>query len=378
MSYKACRLRRRKSDGSYDIILLASRSDLSLRFKDDGTENGSVESSLVTLEAALKSVETNVGKIDVSTKITKVADGTTGNFPMLTEDGSLTDSGKKPADFAAATHGHTVGQITGTPNTIIIAGSDGKLAAAATVTPADLANIVGLTSKAQTQLDAIKQTADNAAASLSNYVPNTAKGSANGVVPLNAQGLIDSTYLPGYVDDVVEGYLYNSKFYKEAAHTTEITGESGKIYVDLSTEKTYRWSGTAFSVISETIALGETSSTAYRGDRGKVAYDHSQAAHARSDATAVTYVSNGKLKINGTETTIYTHPTYTATESTGTATISAGGTFTALTALTNTNGHLTGYTKTTFTLPAAGANIQSGTAQPTNQVANDLWFETLS
>ena len=52
----------------------------------------------------------------------------------------------------------------------------------------------------------------------------------------------------------------------------------------MSTEKTYRWSGSTFVVISETLALGETSSTAYRGDRGKVAYEHSQTAHAPSNA----------------------------------------------------------------------------------------------
>ena len=102
------------------------------------------------------------------------------------------------------------------------------------------------------------------------------KGVASGVATLDSNGLVPTTQLPSYVDDVVEGYLYSSKFYKESAHTTEITGETGKIYVDMSTNKTYRWSGSAFVVISETLALGETSSTAYRGDRGKTAYDHSQ------------------------------------------------------------------------------------------------------
>lgn len=102
------------------------------------------------------------------------------------------------------------------------------------------------------------------------------KGAANGVAELDANGKVPSSQLPAYVDDVIEGYYYNSKFYKEAAHTTEIAGETGKIYVDLSTEKTYRWSGTAFVEISASLALGETSSTAYRGDRGKTAYDHSQ------------------------------------------------------------------------------------------------------
>lgn len=101
------------------------------------------------------------------------------------------------------------------------------------------------------------------------------KEKANGIASLDENGKVPSAQLPSYVDDVIEGYLSEGKFYKEGAHTTEITGESGKIYVDLTTSKTYRWSGTAYAVISETIALGETSSTAYRGDRGKTAYDHS-------------------------------------------------------------------------------------------------------
>ena len=101
------------------------------------------------------------------------------------------------------------------------------------------------------------------------------KEKANGIASLDENGKVPSSQLPSYVDDVIEGYLSEGKFYKESAHTTQITGESGKIYVDLTTKKTYRWSGTAYVVISETIALGETSSTAYRGDRGKTAYDHS-------------------------------------------------------------------------------------------------------
>lgn len=378
MSYKACRLRRKQSDGSYEIILLASRSDLSLRFNTDGTENGSVESSLVTLEAAVKQANTDLSNIDLSTKITKVTDGTVGNLPILTTGGSLTDSGKKPTDFAAASHTHAIGDVSGTPNKIVVVGSDGVLTVAATVTPDDLAKIAGLTSNVQDQITSVKTTADTTASNLSNYIPTTQKGSASGVVPLNSQGLIDSTYLPSYVDDVIEGYYYNSKFYSDSAHTTEITGESGKIYVDLSSEKTYRWSGSVFTVISETISLGETSTTAFRGDQGKIAYDHSQTSHARSDATAVKYVSNGIISIDGTNTTIYTHPTYSTSSSTASSTLTAGGTFAALTAVTSTNGHITGYTKTTFTMPAAGTNIQSGTSQPSNQTTDDLWFETLS
>lgn len=67
-----------------------------------------------------------------------------------------------------------------------------------------------------------------------------------------------------------------------------LTPESDKIYVILSEgeyqNKTYRWSGTTYAVIGNDLALGETASTAYRGDRGKTAYDHSQSAHAPADA----------------------------------------------------------------------------------------------
>ena len=99
-------------------------------------------------------------------------------------------------------------------------------------------------------------------------VKRSEMGVASGVATLGTDGKVPTSQLPSYVDDTIEGYLYNSKFYKETAHTTQITGESGKIYVDLATNKTYRWSGSAFVEISASLALGTTSSTAYRGDLG--------------------------------------------------------------------------------------------------------------
>lgn len=94
------------------------------------------------------------------------------------------------------------------------------------------------------------------------------KGAANGVAELDSGGKVPSSQLPSYVDDVLE-YSAQSAF--------PSTGEAGKIYVDLATNKTYRWSGSAYTEISPSLALGETSSTAYRGDRGKTAYDHAAA-----------------------------------------------------------------------------------------------------
>lgn len=98
-------------------------------------------------------------------------------------------------------------------------------------------------------------------------IATTAKGAANGVAELDSTGKVPSSQLPSFVDDVLE-------YDKQSSFPT--TGEAGKIYIAQDTNKTYRWSGSAYVEISASLALGETSSTAYRGDRGKTAYDHSQ------------------------------------------------------------------------------------------------------
>ena len=98
-------------------------------------------------------------------------------------------------------------------------------------------------------------------------IATTAKGAANGVAELDSTGKVPSSQLPSFVDDVLE-------YDKQSSFPT--TGEAEKIYIAQDTNKTYRWSGSAYVEISASLALGETSSTAYRGDRGKTAYDHSQ------------------------------------------------------------------------------------------------------
>ena len=98
---------------------------------------------------------------------------------------------------------------------------------------------------------------------------NTAnKGAANGYASLDSGGKVPTSQLPSFVDDVIEAANFAG---------LPTTGTSGVIYVTLDTNLTYRWSGTAYVEISKSLALGETSATAYRGDRGKTAYDHSQA-----------------------------------------------------------------------------------------------------
>lgn len=97
-------------------------------------------------------------------------------------------------------------------------------------------------------------------------IPNDIKGAALGVAELDSSGKVPQAQLPSYVDDVIE-FQNRTSF--------PGTGEDGKIYVAEDTNKTYRWSGTTYVEIASGIALGETSSTAYRGDHGKAAYDHS-------------------------------------------------------------------------------------------------------
>ena len=119
------------------------------------------------------------------------------------------------------------------------------------------------------------------------YIPISQKGATSGVATLDENGHVPSTQLPSYVDDVIEGYINDdkSKFYQDEAKTTEIVPETGKIYLDLTSLRTYRWGGSVFAEISESLALGETSNTAYYGDKGKAAYEHSQIASGNPHGT---------------------------------------------------------------------------------------------
>lgn len=109
------------------------------------------------------------------------------------------------------------------------------------------------------------------------------KGKANGFASLDGNGLVPSSQLPSYVDDVIEVYatydisetgkLSNIKLYSDPDHANPITGESGKIYLNITRDEPsyqFRWSGTQF-VDSNTssLILGEVTGTAYDGGKGK-------------------------------------------------------------------------------------------------------------
>lgn len=94
------------------------------------------------------------------------------------------------------------------------------------------------------------------------------KGVPNGVASLDENGFIPSSQLPSFVDDVLDGKYdeTNNQFLDLEGNV--YTPESSKIYIDVDTRITYRWSGTAYVEIASSLALGETSSTAFAGDRG--------------------------------------------------------------------------------------------------------------
>lgn len=117
-------------------------------------------------------------------------------------------------------------------------------------------------------------------------------GAANGVAPLGSDSKVPAANLPSYVDDVEE-YAAKASF--------PITGESGKIYVDLSDNKTYRWSGSTYVIVGNDLALGETSSTAYAGDKGKANAD---AISAIKDGLSIDSFADVETALGGKENTI--------------------------------------------------------------------------
>ena len=89
-------------------------------------------------------------------------------------------------------------------------------------------------------------------------------------------GVIPANQLPSFVDDVLEGTYVDPVTFHDLLGNP-YTPEGGKIYVDVNLNTNYRWSGMLYVTTGGGgVSLGETAATAYRGDRGKIAYDHAQ------------------------------------------------------------------------------------------------------
>lgn len=114
-------------------------------------------------------------------------------------------------------------------------------------------------------------------------VDESQKGEIDGIAELDSNGKVPSHQLPSYVDDVLEGTYIDKTVFNDLKGNS-YSPETGKIYIDTTTNKSYRWSGSIYTIVASDLALGETMSSAYRGDRGKTAYEHSQNKHAPVNA----------------------------------------------------------------------------------------------
>lgn len=188
-------------------------------------------------------------------------------------------------------------------------------------------------------------------------IPTITDAKIQGMSASKLSGTIPQANLPSYVDDVLE-YNGQSNFPEE--------GETGKIYVDTSTNRTYRWGGSSYVEISSSLALGTTSSTAFRGDYGNTAYQHASAkgsafanglykitTNAQGHVTAATAVTKSDitaLGIPGSDTN--TNTTYTLTKSG--STIKLEGSDGSSSEVTDAN---TTYTLSSFGVTATAAEL---------------------
>lgn len=108
-------------------------------------------------------------------------------------------------------------------------------------------------------------------------------------------GKVPAAQLPSYVDDVIEGTLHDVDEFRDVQNNV-IAPETGKIYVDVATGKSYRWGGSLYAELSKSIGLGETASTAFPGDRGKALEENKANKSIRK--TTVLFSSNW-LDISG-------------------------------------------------------------------------------
>ena len=172
-------------------------------------------------------------------------------------------------------------------------------------------------------------------------------------------GKVPESQLPSFVDDVLEF---------PSVTDFPAVGESGKVYIASDTNQTYRWTGGGYARLSEGVVLGETSSTAYRGDRGKTAYDH----------TLLTNNPHGVTKTQVGLGDVENLAPADLPVSTATSTALAGKAST---------GDVTGLQATTVTVVAHGSNASTarptgvgavlwqGSVEPTNRVPGDVWVE---
>lgn len=194
-------------------------------------------------------------------------------------------SGKVPNSTNLPNGSIAVGTITadGKNEKSIYANVNGSISDLLSQVKTDIVSVTSKATSNETEITKLKNTVNGHDNTLDGIIDDLQTlqgmlGEDSKFATLGADGKVPSSQLPSYVDDVVE-YASKSSF--------PVTGETGKIYVDLATNKTYRWGGTAYVEISASLAIGRTAGTAFDGAAGKAVEDQVKALQVANKSNLV-------------------------------------------------------------------------------------------
>ena len=201
---------------------------------------------------------TDVSYSSSTKKISVSKNGSSSDVVTLSTvatSGSYDDLSNKPTIPEATQKTSTTPKMDGTA----AIGSETKYAAGDHVHPTDTSRVPTTRTVNGHALSAnITLSASDVSA-----IPTSAKGAASGVCPLDANSKVDATYLPSYVDDVVEAYARTGQTPLSAAWLSATSGgsaltpETGKIYVlmadsgDYTANTEFRWGGTTYVKLAD-------------------------------------------------------------------------------------------------------------------------------
>lgn len=221
-------------------------------FAQGGVESVPTEADVIAMYLTAQSVLASMKEM-----LALMKKGEAGGVATLDEEGRIPE-----AQLPTKIDAQSVGGYT--PEKFILASQKGNAYGVATLDGSGKVPVMQLPAEIDAQSVGGYQPTQ--------FVLNSRVGAAYGVAELDAAGKVPAAQLPSYVDDVVEGYYHVGAFYTGAIGAGErLAAESGKIYVDITTRKTYRYVGigAGYLEISPSLSLGEASGAAYPGEKGK-------------------------------------------------------------------------------------------------------------
>ena len=187
-----------------------------------------------------------------------------------------------------------------------------------------------------------------------------------GIAPLDSNGKVPADKLPSYMDDVVEGYYYNGAFYSDSGHTTAITGESGKIYVDITSGEngaSYRWSGSQYTMISWQKAFGKVKVGSSTIEANDIKDTVTFAGDTDSVVTVTADTGNKKVTVqHGTKGPSSSSSTTKGDTGTAEKTPAFGGSFKVTSQTVDKYGHTITLEEHNVTLPSLGTQATNAAA----------------